>query len=83
MITTGITLTPEAKAAAQALLSRHFKFSRDFDAVLMREPERDDDGTLRGCSWEQTEIMDKLSKLLGIDPLDVSAPVVAEALGTA
>jgi hypothetical protein len=83
MATTGITLTPETKAAVQALLTRCFGRARDFDKVLMREPERDADGTLRGYSWEVTEALDAVAQRLGIDTLDVSAPVVAEELGAA
>jgi hypothetical protein len=49
----------------------------------MREPERDADGELRGHSWAQTEALDELAEALGIDPLNVSASVVAEELGTA
>jgi len=83
MIATGTTLAPEIKASALALMTKHFRAARKFDGVLMREPERDDDGMLRGYSGEQTEILEELAQLLGIDPLDVSAPVVAEELGSA
>lgn len=77
-MTSTTVLSQETKAAAQALLTRCFRNARGLDHVLMREPQRDEDGTLRSYSWDETEALDELATLLGIDSLDVSAPVAAE-----
>ena len=77
------TLPPDVKAVATALLARCFRNARAFDHVIMREGWRDDDGYLRSYSEDETTALDALAEVLGIDPLDVSYPVVARERGEA
>jgi hypothetical protein len=77
------TLPPDVKAVATALLARCFRNARAFDHVMLREGWRDDDGYLRDYSDDETTALDTLAEVLGIDPLDVSYPVVARERGEA
>jgi hypothetical protein len=76
MTDTSITMTEETKATVLSLLQQHFNASLRIDEALQFVD--DGPGHIRSASWDQETAIGELTELLGIDPLDVTAPVVAK-----